>query len=218
MKNKTQLSERKIYRHKSGEGSVIEFDMYGTPVKLFVADAKYRTNKIWGLQGTDTPLENFMDDYLYISPKNTGDERDSPLFYQLSDAELQNKFPSFIEDKTAKYNTDVLMEYSQASAAHWCREQNIDGIGRLDLPNLYELMVIYLESDRLDTLDPTCEMFPTMKLGCSAPRGRFFNTSALCWSSTEATAKGARLVNCHGYVGYGSKNYDSLGVIPVKEL
>ena len=33
---------RSIYRHSSNEGSVIEFDYWGTPMKLFVADAKYR--------------------------------------------------------------------------------------------------------------------------------------------------------------------------------
>lgn len=209
---------RKIYRHSSDAGSVIEFDYWGTPVKLFVADAKYRANKIWGLQGTDTPLVNLQDDFHYISPRNTGDPRNQPLAYEVSDTELQAKFPSFKADRTARENTDVLITYDETQAAHWCRTQVIDGVGALDLPNIYELMVIYLEADQIDALDPTAEQYPWLALGYKATNGRFFNISGMVWSSTEYSAKGARPANCHGFVGYGSKNYESLGVAPVKEL
>lgn len=209
---------RKIYRHSSDAGSVIELNMFGAPVKLFVADAKYRTNKIWGLQGTDTPLVNLQDDFHYISPRNTGDPRNQPLAYEVSDTELQAKFPSFKADGTARENTDVLMTYDETQAAHWCRTQVIDGVGALDLPNIYELMVIYLEADRIDALDPTAEQYPWLALGYKATNGRFFNISGMVWSSTEYSAKGARPANCHSFVGYGSKNYESLGVVPVKEL
>ena len=209
---------RKIYRHSSDAGSIIEFNMYGAPVKLFVADAKYRANKIWGLQGTGTPLVNLQGDFRYISPHNTGDHRNEPLGYEITDAELQAKFPSFKADKTARENTDVLVVYDEAQAAHWCRNLAIEGVGNLDLPNIYELMILYLEADNLDALDPTAEQYPNMMLGYKATNGRFFNISGMVWSSTEYSAKGARPVNCHGYVGYGSKNYESLGVVPVKEL
>lgn len=216
------MSNRKIYRHPSNEGSVIEFDMYGAQVKLFVADAKYRTVKPWGASGTDASLDIFAGDCQYINPSDDSDNRSGPLSYNLTDQELQARFPRFKADKTAKENTDVLMTYNDTEAAHWCRAQNISGVGALDLPNIYELMVIYLESDNLDALDPTAEQYPNMMLGYKmlgykATDGRFYNTSGYTWSSTEHNPYGARSVNYRGRVIWDGKT-NSCGVVPVKEL
>lgn len=221
---------RKIYRHESNEGSVIEFDMYGTPVKLFVADAKYRAIKEWGLQVTDTPLENFQEDYRWINPGNVPDDESKPLSYSLTDQELQAQFPSFKSDKTARQNTDVLMQCNNDmnddfdndnEAVHWCRAQNIPGIGNLDLPNIYELMIIYLEADNIDTLDPTIEQYPDMMLGHKSTYGRFRRLRP--WSSTEGDnfnnrSYTARSITEEGHVGYGGRGIESCGVLPVKEL
>ena len=223
---------RKIYRHESGEGSVIEFDMYGTPVKLFVADAKYRAIKEWRLNHVDTPLDNFQEDYRWINPGNAPDDESKPLSYSLTDQELQAQFPSFKSDKTARQNTDVLMQCNNDmdddfdndnEAVHWCRAQNIPGIGNLDLPNIYELMIIYLEADNIDTLDPTLGQYPDMMLGHKSTYGRFRQLRP--WSSTEGyivdgTSYGARSITEEGYVGEYTRLPDigMSGVLPVKEL
>ena len=221
---------RKIYRHESNEGSVIEFDMYGTPVKLFVADAKYRDIKRWGLFQVDTPLDNFQEDYRWINPGNTPDDESQPLSYSLTDQELQAQFHSFKSDKTARENTDVLMQCNNDmnddfdndnEAVHWCRAQNIPGIGNLDLPNIYELMIIYLEADNIDTLDPTIEQYPDMMLGHKSTYGRFRWLRP--WSSTEGDIVDgksycARSITEEGYVGNAVRGIESCGVLPVKEL
>ena len=223
---------RKIYRHESGEGSVIEFDMYGTPVKLFVADAKYRAIKEWRLNHVDTPLDNFQEDYRWINPGNVPDDESKPLSYSLTDQELQAQFPSFKSDKTARQNTDVLMQCNNDmdddldndnEAVHWCRAQNIPGIGNLDLPNIYELMIIYLEADNIDTLDPTSGQYPDMMLGYKSTYGRFRRLRP--WSSTEGyivdgKSYGARSITEEGYVGDGIRlpGIGMSGVLPVKEL
>lgn len=211
------MSDRKIYRHFSNEGSVIEFDMYGTPIKLFVADAKYRDVKPWRTRSTDASVDNFMGDYHRINPIADGDDRGSPLSYNLTDQELQARFPSFKTDKTAKENTDALMTYDDTEAAHWCRAQNISGVGALDLPNIYELVVLYLEADNIDALDPTAEQYPNMMLGYKATNGRFYNIFGYTWSSTEHGSSHARVIGWSGDV-FGDTVHNNYGVIPVKEL
>ena len=211
------MSNRKIYRHSSNEGSVIEFDMYGKAVKLFVADAKYRAVKPWRASSTDTSLSNFMGDYQCINPTADGDDRGSPLSYNLTDQELQARLPSFKTDKTAKENTDALMAYNDTEAAHWCRAQNISGVGALDLPNIYELIVLYLEADNIDALDPTAEQYPNMMLGYKATNGRFYNIFGYTWSSTEHGSSHARVVGWSGDVFDDTESH-SYGVVPVKEL
>ena len=185
---------RKIYRHSSNEGSVIEFDMYGTPIKLFVADAKYRAVKPWRTSGADTSLNNFMGDYQCINPNAGSDDRGSPLSYNLTDQELQAQFPGFKTDKTAKENTDALMTYNDTEAA-----------------------VLYLEADNLDALDPTAEQYPDMMLGYKATNGRFYNIFGYTWSSTEHGSSHARVIGWSGDA-FDDTVGNNYGVVPVKEL
>ena len=194
--------------------------MFGKAVKLFVADAKYRGNTPWSTQShsIDTPLDNFTDDIKYINPNSQEDDFTQPLTYNLTDQELQARFPSFKTDKTAKENTDVLMTYNDTEAAHWCRAQNISGVGNLDLPNIYELIVIYLESDNIDTLDPTAEQYPDMMLGYKATNGRFNSVLYQYLTSTECSHSHIRDVRSNGFAGNLGKYGDSYGVVPVKEL
>ena len=214
------MPNRKIYRHSSNEGSVIEFNMYGKAVKLFVADAKYRAVKPWRTYGADTSLDNFRGDYRCINPIADGDDRGGALSYNLTDQEIQTRFRRFMVDKTAKENTDALMTYDDTEAAHWCRAQNISGVGDLDLPNAYELMVIYLESDRLDALDPTASSYPQYMLGCKNPNGRFSpESNNRYWTSTEVSAERAITVDNEGdlNINNGVKT-SARGVLPVKEI
>ena len=210
-------SGRRIYRHSSNAGSVIEFDYWGAPMKLFVADAKYRglnlaydtTNRSHG-----NPQLSVTTDYF----NGSSDNDTVALSYTKNDSWIQSTYSQLRNDGTAKSNTDKLMAYSSTQAAHHCRNQNISGVGQLDLPNLYELIILYLESDNIDALDPTASSNRNKALGKMNTYGRFdFNNHGWVWSSTEYSSDTAWAV---GYFGgatsYNQANY--AGVVPVREL
>lgn len=209
---------RKIYRHSGNAGSVVEFDYWGTPMKLFVADAKYRglnlkydrTPRLHGNPKLDASNGFFSDD--------PPDSDTAPLSYTRDDVWIQSRHAILRNDGTAKSNTDKLMAYSSTEAAHHCRNQNISGVGQLDLPNLYELIILYFESDNIDALDPTVESNRDNALGMMNTEGRFdFGYDGAAWSSTECSSSKACNVGSSGYTG--SRDQDmSCAAIPVKEL
>lgn len=212
-------SGRKIYRHPNNQGSVLEFDYWGRVMKLFVADAKYRsaTTLAYDTTRQDHGLPK-MNDKSSWYPHGAADDRSNPLTWTMTDKEWQDKWPKLREDGTAKSNTDRLMQFSTTQAAHHCRNQNIPGIGTLDLPNIYELFIMYMEADKIDEMDPTFEQYKDRGLGCKSTYGRFdYMDSDVVWSSSEYSSDYARNVYYHGLV---NDNYQNLqdGVAPVKEL
>ena len=212
-------SGRRIYRHESGQGSVIEFNYWGVPMKLFVADAKYRG---LGLRYDIKPRAHGNPQLkVTTSPLNGGsnDNDTMALPYTRDDAWIQSTYPELKGDGTAESNTDKLVVYPTTEAAHHCRNQDIPGVGQLDLPNLYELIILYLESDNIDALDPTVTSNRDKALGKMNTYGRFdFNDQGLVWSSTESIDDYGWRVTCFGVTHYYTYNAIHLGVIPVKEL
>ena len=212
-------SGRKIYRHPNGQGSVLEFDYWGRVMKLFVADAKYRPASTLAYDTTqqDHGLPK-MDDKGGWYPHGSDSSDTSPLIWTMTDKEWQDKWPKLREDGTAKSNTDRLMQFSTTAAAHHCRNQNIPGIGALDLPNIYELFIMYMEADKIDEMDPTFEQYKDRGLGCKSTRGRFdYMNNGAVWSSSEYSSANALAVLHNGGVGYGNP-HSQFGVAPVKEL
>ena len=210
-------SGRRIYRHSSNAGSVIEFDYWGTPMKLFVADAKYRGLNL----AYDTSYRSHGNPQLSVTTayfNGSADNDTAALSYTKNDSWIQSTYPQLRNDGTAKSNTDKLMAYSSTQAAHHCRNQDIPGVGQLDLPNLYELIILYLESDNIDALDPTAESNRAKALGKMNTYGRFdFNNQSLVWSSTENSSTYAWGVSYNGSAGNRNLN-TSRGVVPVQEL
>ena len=210
-------SGRRIYRHPSNAGSVIEFDYWGTPMKLFVADAKYRaTDLVY-----DTTQRSHGNPQLSVTTAyfNGSDNDTAALSYTKNDAWIQSTYSQLRSDGTAKSNTDKLMAYSSTQAAHHCRNQNISGVGKLDLPNLYELIILYLESDNIDALDPTAQSNRDKALGKMNTYGRFdFNNNDCVWSSTEYSSTLAWNVHYNGYANYNYTQDYYRGVVPVQEL
>lgn len=82
---------RKLYRHLNGKGTVIEFNMFGQGMHMFVPDAAYRPAPAsWGMFNREIPeLQNFVGDVKVVS--NTVD-KNSPMLRILTDAELQAEF------------------------------------------------------------------------------------------------------------------------------
>lgn len=214
-------SGRKIYRHPNGQGSVLEFDYWGRVMKLFVADAKYRP-ATW--LSYDTTRQDHglpkMNDKGNWYPHGSADTDTSPLTWTMTDKEWQADCPKLREDGTAKSNTDRLMQFSTTQAAHACRNIVIDGLGALDLPNIYELFIMYMEADKIDEMDPTFDQYKDMGLGCKATNGRFdYMGSYGVWSSSEGSSDYVRAWGVNYYGGVDCCNQDSrLGVAPVKEL
>ena len=208
---------RKLYRHSSNEGSVIEFDYWGTWTKLFVADAKYRGLNL----AYDTAAKPHNGLQLFVTSACFNGSRDDcteALPYNKDDAWIQSTYEALKKDGTAKSNTDKLMAYSTTQAAHHCRDQNIPGVGQLDLPNIYELIVLYLESDNIDALDPTVESNRDKALGMMNTNGRFyFGGRGSVWSTTGYNSRYAWSVGHYGAVVRPAQ-VDIKGVVPVKEL
>ena len=212
-----QLGLRKIYRHSSNEGSVIEFDYWGSPMKLFVADAKYRAANLrydTTCQSHGNPQISVTGDYF----NGSADNKNEALTYTKDDAWIQSTYAALKNDGTAKSNTDILMGFSTTAAAHHCRNQDIPGVGQLDLPNLYELIIMYLESDNIDALDPTASSNRAKALGKVNTNGRFDFGADSLWSSTEHDSLRAWYCYPAGGVYDSSGQRYGCGVAPVKEL
>ena len=214
---------RKLYRHSSNEGSVIEFDYWGTWTKLFVADAKYRAVHL----AYDTVKRSHGNPQLTVTSayfNGSADSSTEALSYTRDDAWIQSTYAALRNDGTARSNTDNLMKFGTTEAAHHCRNQDIPGVGQLDLPNLYELIILYLESDNIDALDPTVKSNRDKALGKMGTNGRFYfngNINAV-WSSTGCNSDDAWCVGNQGkastHYQNGGLNRAHLGVAPVNEL
>ena len=207
---------RKLYRHESNQGSVIEIDYWGTPMKLFVADAKYRAAGL----AHDTSPKSHGTPQLSVTTawfNGSSDNRTMALPYTKDDSWIQSTYAALRNDGTARSNTDKLMGFDTTEAAHHCRNQNITGVGQLDMPNLYELIILYLESDNIDALDPTVESNRDKALGMMNPRGRFGFGNDSIWASTDYSSTHNWYVNFNGAARHYGQ-YSTGAAAPVKEL
>ena len=188
-------------------------------MKLFVADAKYRATNF----SYDTTRQTHGNPQLSVTTTYFNGAADDPteaLTYTKDDAWIQSTYSQLRNDGTAKSNTDFLMKYATTQAAHHCREQDILGVGQLDLPNLYELIILYLESDNIDALDPTVGSNRDKALGKMNTKGRFgFGNQSAVWSSTESDYGGRGMRILHNGRAYNTNTAVAyIGVTPVKEL
>lgn len=240
---------RIIGRHVNWEGSVINFDQYGTRTNLFVPDAKFRdlgdysiSNKIIS---TDTQMhspifdistENHMSaKYVYLIAD--GRKEDNDYFTNteyLTDTQLQSKIDSllnnaqsFANDFTAKEGTDAILALdSNSKAANYVRSVIPSKLTPCNIPNFYELCVLYLESDNIDLLDYDIRYTPNFPTGRRLGAPARFNGRAIekqsctevsiIGSSGSQSFEGLHLNNGGLSRMYG--RYTTIGVIPVLEL
>lgn len=142
----------------------------------------------------------------------------TPYESKLTDAHFQTALTATLKPvlQTAKDATDILMNYSDTAAAHWCRDQGeIVGIEG-QLPNIYQTIVMYVCGDIIDSLDPTVASNPTLALGkYGANTYRWPFTYA--WSSTEYSSSAACSMYFHCGTEYSTKT-NPYAVLPVSEL
>lgn len=228
-------SGRILCRHPNNEGSVLVFDQYGIQTKLYIPDAKYRNfyprcvfyGDTWEMQ-LHTPIlvekDNiYLGFYLFDSSISETEF--------LTDEQLQTKLNStlssgsFKDDFTAKAGTDAILSLDKAyDPITFTRELIPTGLRGCDIPNIYELSVIWLERNYIDFIDPTINDYPNLKLG--NPINEFNNTYFHSCSevqfktSTTDIYFGGKIINfnnANGELFTDFRNHNCL-VLPVLEL
>lgn len=218
---------REIYRHASNTGSVIVFNRFGTEVSLYVPDAQFRYRNscirpyAGGQSGSTKKCNvNFGCDHGTIM--HYANEHRYPLDIIVSDNELQDMFPYLELDLTAKQNTEFITKQYPVSLAI-IQTQAIDTStlnipNELEIPNLYDLMVLFCESDRIDMLDPTAPKNRYLNLGYRNPYGRFgLNKSGKLLSSTFLGKDSFATLTYSSFWGTTKSNKEA-ALVPVKEL
>ena len=184
----------------------------------------------------DISTENHMSaKYIYLI---ADDKKDDNEYFTnteyLTDTQLQSKInsllnnaQSFANDFTAKEGTDAILALDiNSKAANYVRSVIPSKLTPCNIPNFYELCVLYLESDNIDLLDYDIRYTPNFpavrRLG--AP-GRFNGRSIEKQSCTEVSIIGSSgnqdFEGLHLNNGGLSRMYGRdtpNGVIPVLEL
>lgn len=149
-------SPRKLYRHSSNKGTVIEFND-GQNRKVLVLDSIYRTvgsltgNNISTVSLPTYEYQNTNGNY-YIH--GTDAKTNYKSCSSLTDSILTSTWRSISETNTSTYNTDVWETNSKGGGLEHCRNIKIDSIG-CSVPNINTLMRIYCDAILLDYLDPS---------------------------------------------------------------
>ena len=226
-------SGRKLWRHSNNEGSVLEFDEFGKTTKLFVPDAVYRSTSTYALipssnqnnfnpkSFTGAPRMWYHDDQfgeLNIFLGNLSPNTDSAL-----QTFLTQTIMNINEEWTAKqYTNTYLSKVPDSPACLFARSVVPTGLGACDVPNLYELCILWLERANIDKYDPTVVENPNKTME------NIMSSSGLhVWASTETfngavTAMGVEFrapsIGSDGEIVSPSIRSNSYCVVPVLEL
>ena len=234
-----------LYRHSNNHGSVIQCPYYNNKtLKLFVADAQYRTSQYkYAYKATSNltadiynRVENSYNYYLTQSANRLA--TDNPP--NLSIEQLINMWST--DNTLSLKNAPLASQWKTPSGSYTLRgtlSTYLDSLTNLVpnvamcVPNEFELMVIFLCMNAIDALDPTVDSYPQWALGNKkGTNGKRWslNGSTSVWSSTVAKFSGAygslRIVTqagqCTSYqtiksAGAGDTIYAG-AIIPVYEL
>ena len=226
-KGVTTPSGRLLYLNETGDGIVMEhqFTKDGSTAKFVIALAKDRTKKKFGTYGTDMPG---LTNYAVADTSGTWylDGKSNNNVITKTDAQMRSAWSASIDDNTAKQNCDVWMTKNSTTdtqgivgvpAVAYCRSVTVGGVA-CDLPNIQELMLIRLEADAIDALDPTVAQYPTYALGSANTAGFWsFGGPSSAFSSTEYNIYYVQPVDSNGHCSIASK-YGECGVAPVREI
>lgn len=220
-------SDRKVYRHKSDIGSVIEYHENGVLKKVLVPDGAYR--KCYSASPPTMPsqLTAYGNDIAATSPYVNGIGGSINTYTYLAqyipDSWIDEHI--FSDPNSSKQNSSILYEGNFAAVKSYCRNNNLAGMP-FDLPNLQTLARIYCEAENLDALDKSMDgtsnafyYYPIGSMcGGSLNGNSIFMSSMFLMSSTRYNSKPA-LINYYGGIveitTTGAKNY---GIVPVLDL
>lgn len=218
---------RKLYRHSSGMGTVMEYiDADASKKKVLILDASYRsTSKSASTNVCPSTLKQIApsatEDISNAAGNQyvTGFADDARLY--MSDSYLNIIWPANkVDSHSSAYNTQQWLELAtDPAAAQYASAITVAGTA-CQVPNLNVALRIFIEANNLDALDPTLSANATKALGDANPNGFFgidtttksLATSSIGWSSP-------------GYIVRVSDNSankvtptTTLGICPVLEL
>lgn len=222
---------RTVYRHSSLPGSVIEYNEFGVEKRILVADAAYRGTAPWKTSYTavsgvnqwshnyyPTCTANVIDSYTGWTELSSVADL-TPYSDKLTDAHFQAALTSTLKPvlQTAKEATDAMIRDGTCPAATFVRNKSI-GV-QLQLPNIYQLLVMYACGDLIDALDPTLAQYPTHALGKTVKNNNRWPISgaAPTWASTDYSDTYTCGIYSDGHTGASFKR-QNFGVVPVAEI
>lgn len=218
---------RKLYRHSSGMGTVMEYiDADASKKKVLILDASYRsTGKSASTSVCPSTLKQIpssaTEDIKNAVGNNYVTGFGDAKRLSMSDSYLNKVWPAAnVDSHSSAYNTQQWLELAtDPAAAQYASAITVAGTA-CQVPNLNVALRIFIEANNLDALDPTLSANATKALGDANPNGFFglepttksLATSSIGWSSP-------------GYIVRVSNNSankvtptTTLGICPVLEL
>ena len=219
---------RKLYRHDSGMGTVMEYtDADGVHKKVLILDAAYRSSVKISSDSTCPSTLTALGDAdnnpsIYNAGRNTYITGANPPLQSVSDTFLNTLWPEgTVDNNSSAYNTQQWLTLaSNPDAAQAVSNIKVNGVA-CQLPNFNVALRMYLDRDAIDALDPTIVDNPTKALGKANPNGIFgmntawtsLNTSSCC-RTTMGTICGVSSTGGTSFYGIAY----SQGYYPVLEL
>ena len=219
---------RKLYRHSSGMGTVMEYtDADSTNKKVLILDASYRsTGKSASTNVCPSTLKQ-LNASASEEIKNalgntyvTGSAAATRL--PMSDSYLNMVWPaSKVDSYSSAYNTQQWLELAEdPAAAQYASAITVAGTA-CQIPNLNVALRIFVEANNLDALDPTLSANATKALGDANPNGFFGieqNTKSLATSSIGWIDPGYVIRVSSNSAVNKLVSTTTLGICPVLEL
>lgn len=218
---------RKLYRHSSGMGTVMEYvDADASKKKILILDASYRST------GTSASNIACPSTLKQLAPSATEDISNAignnyvtgfadATRLSMSDSYLNIVWPrDKVDSKSSAYNTQQWLELAQdPAAAQYASAITVAGAA-CQVPNLNVALRIFIEANTLDALDPTLSANATKALGDANPNGFFglepttksLATSSIAWSSP------GYIVRVTNTMATRIQPTTTLGICPVLEL
>lgn len=218
---------RKLYRHSSGMGTVMEYiDADASKKKVLILDASYRST------GKSASTSVCPSTLKQIAPSATEDIKNAvgnnyvtgfanAIRLSMSDSYLNKVWPAAkVDSHSSAYNTQQWLELAtDPAAAQYASAITVAGTA-CQVPNLNVALRIFIEANNLDALDPTLSANATKALGDANPNGFFgidtttksLATSSIGWSSS------GYIIRVTNTMATKTQPTTTLGICPVLEL
>lgn len=218
---------RKLYRHSSGMGTVMEYtDVDSTNKKVLILDASYRsTSKSASTNVCPSTLKQLnasaSEEIKNASGTNYVTGFTAATRLPMSDSYLNMIWPAAkVDSHSSAYNTQQWLELAKdPAAAQYASAITVAGTA-CQVPNLNVALRIFIEANNLDALDPTLSANATKALGDANPNGFFGidqNTKSLATSSIGWSNPGYMIRVSSNAVNKLVPT-TTLGICPVLEL
>lgn len=232
-------SGRRLYRHFSNKGTVMEYNDNGVTRRAIILDARYRT--CGALLTTDTFDRLDALDMTVVNDKNTKDNMylngvtasNVQECRNISDAELDRIWENATDLNTSAENTKLLYSLDTTfvktlkaiTVDFWEADKNVSNLLSVQIPNINLLSRIFCDAEILDLMDPTVGVDSTVlgnvcgnALGSRNNNGAWMiNNRGYVTSSTYAGTGELRAITPTGDTT-SLKSYYNSGVIPVLEI